>query len=37
MKLKRKEKLNLQLFSESGAEAENSQSGENISVDAGQV
>ncbi|MBE6747905.1 MAG: hypothetical protein E7557_01590 [Ruminococcaceae bacterium] len=37
MKLKRKEKLNLQLFSESGVEAVNSQSGENISADAGQV
>ncbi len=37
MKNKKKFKLNLQLFSENGGEGVNSESGENISVDAGQV
>ena len=37
MKNKKKIKLNLQLFSENGGEGVNSESGENISVDAEQV
>lgn len=37
MKNKNKIKLNLQLFSENGGEGVNSESGENSSVDAGQV